>query len=472
MDGFNIDEARPKRGTSKMKIFLTMILSLGLVFGAMWYWLSDDEEQEVIVDTTHLGIQSAPGLDDSEQIIALDPETVTLGDAQQEILSIEDQPQDTIEYTPPPVVEPVVTPPPVVKRTVTPPPVVERTYVSPPPPSVGRVVEPLPPVVLHEDFDLIIPLEPVKEIPIELEVATTKTLPDAERDIPEGTVRRPLNVEMAKSLDASLFVSRQDDSVVSQTFVMGLASWMVDAYTPSKKNVQKGKTVASLQMANLRFGHSMHGITYMGDDKTIGRRLAIQYFFTPDMLQALYQLYNKLFFATLEHAADVKKLTTNQKKEMYALYARHFRGLSGVFKRFTTLPDLSERLLAFYETQGIVVELNKDYTTALFSLDEAKERKHPTDVARAKKEIGVTSALYQEALIHQGRMLEHLVSILRQNAGARLLDDSTLLYAASWADRRYQQAIGPDHSKIITAAMGRSSEIFLNIAKHFEQLAQ
>jgi len=282
----------------------------------------------------------------------------------------------------------------------------------------------------------------------------------------------PADVVLAKEADASSFVGRNEDPIVQQSFVMALARWMADMYEPAINGNGAGRVRGSLQTANLRFGHSMNGLAYVGEDPAVGRKVALQHFYTPDMLKALYQLYNERFFVALKEAASVKNLSTKQKKEMYTLYERRFRGLAGAFESMATEAALSDRLALWHGAQSMTVESNRIYATAVFELDEAKEQKNTAKIQIAEQETQETGALYQAAIMDEAVALKDILALMHKNTAARLLDDGTLLYVALWVERRYEQTLDLEQAEIITGAVLQSSVVFNDIAQQFENASQ
>ncbi len=300
---------------------------------------------------------------------------------------------------------------------------------------------------------------------------------EASEEIMQESVQEPeqesgqVHGLLAQSDDPENFVGRNDDSVVQESFVYALASWMVDMYEPAEVSGQAGRLRSSLQSANLRFGHSMEGIAYVGDSLAKGRKEALEYLYTSGMLQALYHLYEDRFFEAIENAANAKGLTTAQKREMYLLYSRQFRGLSGAFIRVLKLPKLPELLDIWYIARNVKLEANSVYTNAVFALDEANEKGSSAQIAEAQELSQQASTVYQEAIIEESSAFDAILDNMKESASASLLDDGTLLYTVLWIERRYDGARDAAEIEAVHEATAQAGAIFLEIANKLETLS-
>lgn len=289
--------------------------------------------------------------------------------------------------------------------------------------------------------------------------------PDPGTSVPGGAAQRGALVGLEETV-ASPAVGRQDDAVVRVLFIEDLAKWLVAGYQPSAGG--KGRLSVNLQAANLRYGVGMRGLSWIGDDLPKGRVEALDYVFTPDMLSALYKLYIERFMAAMEQAGEApaangKRLTAEQRADMYNLYARRFRGLSGSLQGVASLPDLTQRMDALHEAVRRVVAVNAAYSDAVFAFDAAREQGDTARAAALRRQVDAAGQRYREAVVERERTAAALARAIRHNAAARALDDDTLLYVASWVDRRVRQK-----PQAVEAAF-QAATLFLELAQRFEQ---
>ena len=230
---------------------------------------------------------------------------------------------------------------------------------------------------------------------------------------------------------------RQDDAVVSSRFTGDLARWMVQAYRPGRGD--KGYLATGIQAANMRYGTSLQGFNWSGDDLRVGRRDILQYVFTPGMLNGLYRLYVDQFFQNLESATAVRGLTETQTDDMCMLYARQFKGLAGVLEGLAAMPDLAERLAGLTALTREVAEADSRYGMLVVERERAKMAGDVVKVRALNKDVGRAMRIYQQTLSKRDRETKALVRAIKVHNDARLLEDSTILFVSSWVGRRFAQ---------------------------------
>lgn len=295
--------------------------------------------------------------------------------------------------------------------------------------------------------------------------AEVEGTPEQSASVPEGAAERGVLVGLEETV-VSPEVGRQDDAVVRVMFIEDLAKWLVAGYQPSGGG--KGRLTVNLQAANLRYGAGMRGLSWIGDDLPKGRAEALDYVFTPDMLSALYKLYIERFMAAMGRAgeapaADGKRLSAEQLSDMYNLYARRFRGLSGSLQGVASLPDLTRRMDDLHEAARRVVAANSAYSDVVFAFDAAREQGDAARAAELRRQADAAGRRYREAVVERERVAAALARAIRQNAAARALDDDTLLYVASWVNRRVSK-----QPQAVEAAF-QAATLFLELAQRFEQ---
>lgn len=267
-----------------------------------------------------------------------------------------------------------------------------------------------------------------------------------------------------------LDAGRDDDMVVRPAFIDDLAQWMVDNYQPSRSKTNKGSLQVSMQAANLRYGAGMRGLYWIGDNLPKGRSEALQYVFTPSMLDALYRLYIDRFMEAMAQAGDKPEgrdtpLTPEQRRDMYTQYASRFQGLAGALSGVASMSDLTAKVDTMRKSAQDVVSANARYSDLVFQQDQAREKGDTAAAQRLATEAQAAANIYKNAVIKRERQLDAFAKTVRSNRNARLLDDETLVYVGMWIDRRVRE----NSSKLDAAS--QASTIFDDLAKRFMQAA-
>lgn len=273
---------------------------------------------------------------------------------------------------------------------------------------------------------------------------------------------------------------RVDDAVVRVGFIEDLAAWLVQGYTPADRPGRAGHLGANLQAANLRYGVGMKGLAWIGDDLPAGRAAALRHVFTPAMLDALYRMYIDRFMNAVARAAAAPgdgraALTDAQQSEMYRLYSRRFRGMSGALQGVAALPDFTGRMDALRAAAQRVVDTGNRYSELVLAQDAARESGDPARVAEVRARVDAASRAYRQAVVDREKAKSELAVAIRTNPAARLLDDDTLLYIASWVERRVVGSpSSPDAPDVADAmdAVLQGATLFLELGKRFEEASQ
>ncbi len=296
------------------------------------------------------------------------------------------------------------------------------------------------------------------------------TAPGENREAgPEGPVTRGLmGTDPDQPLPADL--AHRDDAVVRVAFIDDLARWMVAGYTPANSRGGRGMISIGIQSANARYGVGMKGLSWIGDNLPAGRAEALRYVYTPSMLDALYRMYIERFMQAMAEASeeareDGKTLEPVQIAEMYRLYARRFRSLSGTMQGVAALTDLRARVARIQQAAAAMVEANNRYMEEVFAFDQARAGGDEAAIAKARKAMEASSETYQQATYERDRQREALIGAIRNNPEARTFGDDNLLYVAMWVDRRLQQS-----PQALDATL-QAATLFLDLAQRFEQAA-
>lgn len=258
----------------------------------------------------------------------------------------------------------------------------------------------------------------------------------------------------------------EEDSVVRLLFVEDVAQWMVSRYQPSKDG---GRTGAGVQSANLRYGTTLRGITYRGEDLLAGREALFRYAFTPSMLPALYALYVDRFVESLAQAAAEPRqgqpLTAQQTDDMYRAYAERFTTLARVLDNIARVPDLRARMDKLNKSIQKAIDIHAQVAEAVFVLDEAREVGKDGPIEAAQLRVNGLNAQYRRAIDERTLAQQALVSAIRGTDSARILDEDTVMFVALWIERRLaKQPEAQDSARV-------AAQLLHDLAKRLQQAA-
>lgn len=235
-----------------------------------------------------------------------------------------------------------------------------------------------------------------------------------------------------------------EDAVVRSAFIHDLAPWLVSLYYPKNTHPEarkSGVVLADISRINQRYGTKMTGLSWSGESLEQGRATVLEYFFVPAMIESLYGLYTDRFMASIAEAAqqtraDGSVLTVAQVQEMYTLYARHLRSYAAALDGIVRMSGLSRSVDAWQITTDKALEANANFTAKLFDYERERDAGRTTEAAEARKQMDIAGKAYQQAIIMRERARESLAESLRTSVDARRLDESSLLYLATWVKRR------------------------------------
>ena len=231
-----------------------------------------------------------------------------------------------------------------------------------------------------------------------------------------------------------------DDPVVGSAFITDLASFLTDNYWPRGTHPMArntGVTTAGLRWANMRYGAGLTAFGLNTEDPVSGRRRLLDYAFSPGMIRGLYRLHAGSFLAALEKAARSRitergPLDETQCAEMFAIYARMAKGLSGCIRAYQRTPGIRSLVASYAEASEKAAQDYLQYAEAMEAAPVAKSR------AAERYRISVTLREQQKA---------HLAAAMRRGGDTGGLDADSLVYAALWLHRR-----GEGRNAALTAA--------------------
>lgn len=243
----------------------------------------------------------------------------------------------------------------------------------------------------------------------------------------------------------------EEDSAVRLLFIEDMAQWLVSRYQPGKG------ILWGVSGINMRYGTQMHGISFQGADSTAGRAWLLRYAFNPAMLSALYNLYADRFVEELGTAAAAPRrgqpLTPEQTDAMFQAYASRFTAFGGAFQGIASITDFSARMAGVAKLSQQAVGIHMQISEAVFALDEAREANSPSRMETAQLRINGLNAQYQKIVAERNMAQQALLNAIRRGGPtARGLDDDTLMFVASWMERRL--AHDPGAAQSATTAAG------------------
>jgi hypothetical protein len=234
------------------------------------------------------------------------------------------------------------------------------------------------------------------------------------------------------------------DSVVDIPFIEDLAAFLAANYWPAGTHPQarsRGITTASLKWINLKYGGQLQGFSVNRGSVPEERVRVLNYIYMPSMIQGLYSLYHKRFFATLEKDALAQKrgteqtpFTNTQMADMFSLYEGMARGLSGSVRAYVATPDIRARISAY-------VAASDAATAAYMRFSEIPPGSSVTRDHAAR--------LYQDAVVRREQQRENVAAAMRRSGDSGNLDSDSLVYAAMWLYRRGE--VRPDTLNALSA---------------------
>lgn len=254
----------------------------------------------------------------------------------------------------------------------------------------------------------------------------------------------------------------EEDSAVRLLFIEDMAHWLVSRYQPGKG------ILWGVSGINMRYGSQMHGLNYQGEDSMAGRAWLLRYAFNPAMLSALYNLYADRFVEDLGLAAAEPRrgqpFTPEQTDAMFQAYAARFVAFGGALQGVASITDFSSRMAGIARLGQQVVGIHSQIAEAVFALDEARESNNATRMETAQLRINGLNSQYQRIVGERNTAQHALLNAMRQGGpAARGLDDDTLMFVASWMERRL--ASDPRAAQSAVTAAGLLDDLAARLRK-------
>lgn len=219
----------------------------------------------------------------------------------------------------------------------------------------------------------------------------------------------------------------KEDSRVKAGYVEGLARWLAAAYKPG------GGLNISLQALNQEGGGRLAG------EAAGGRSGLLRYAFHPAMISGLYNLYIGRFMQELDAAAKRKGLDAAQNRQFHRAVGGRAALMASALYGVLRVENLPAKLASIDSLAQKAVDCNTDLTTAVFELDELRDRKADKQaIATGQMRVDGANARYRRATDDLASANSALANEIRRYSGQNM-DEETLLFLAAWVGRRYAQ---------------------------------
>lgn len=220
-----------------------------------------------------------------------------------------------------------------------------------------------------------------------------------------------------------------DDRMVGNAFIHDLAAFMADNYWPRGTHPfaqNGGITTAGLRWTNMWYGTRLALFGIDATELSAGRQKLLDYVFTPGMIRGLYRLHIDRFCNALEAAARSRmtehgQLDESQCAELFAIYSRMAKGLSGCIRAYQRTPRI-RALVALYAAASD--RAAEDFMRYAAAMDGP-----PLTSAR-------TAERYLESSLLREQQKNNLAAAMRRGGDTGGLDADSLVYAALWLHRR------------------------------------
>ncbi len=240
-----------------------------------------------------------------------------------------------------------------------------------------------------------------------------------------------------------------------------MAYWMVDQYFPKGTHslaANGGILTTGISRANVQ---AVSLIGASGEDGGPPLYLkALDYAFTPDMLEELYLMHAGAFVESMGRAlgaarrkspnADPRPLTTGERAECVALYVDLFDQISRSLTAYMDLSEHSRRLNAWLSARERLLTAKARVADA--RAEHARLERAHEDTPESRQLLQLTVRTEEQAALAEARTKENLLEALRAGNTVQDVDSGTLLYIACWAERRI--AARRENGAAVSAAAG------------------
>lgn len=261
------------------------------------------------------------------------------------------------------------------------------------------------------------------------------------------------------------------DPFLPPEVVRRMAWWMVEQYYPKgthPKAVDSAFFDAGISAADVHAVSLFSGPA--GESGLPIHHRALDYAFTPDMLEELYRIHAETFTAAFGRAlfvarrparnGETRALTEAERAECIALYANLLTRTGNGLTAYMELPEHSRRLNAWLSARERLA------TATARQIDARAEHARQTagDTPEGRQLLQLAVRAREDAVKTEARTRENLLEALRANPLTTGIDSDTLLYIACWAERRITAR------RENSAAVPTAAELLRRLARDLEAL--
>ncbi len=259
---------------------------------------------------------------------------------------------------------------------------------------------------------------------------------------PSGTGKNAQGASPAADTPG-LMPKATEDSRLPGGLIDDVAEFVVSRYKPGANG---GRLNLTAQNLNQRYG------VRMTNASGGGRQSFLRYVLHPSMVRALYSMYADRFLASLSQAAARHSLSADQGRQMHTALAGRLLSIAAGIDGVLSAPSLG-KLQADAESKAKKAEsLGAQLAAATFELDQLKEGDASrSSVETAEMRVSGLNARYLRALEESAAAERAMAAAIRKGANQGL-DDETLLFIASWVQRRQANGLA-DARASLEAAM-------------------
>lgn len=247
-----------------------------------------------------------------------------------------------------------------------------------------------------------------------------------------------------------------EDSRVKPGYLSELADWLSGRFRPGPKG---GTLELSPQNLNNLWGVSLAG------QMPGGRSGLLRYAFQPSMIEGLYKIYINQFMDNLNQAASKRGFSEKDNRDFHQAMAGKAASYASAMSGILEIPDLSGQLANIDALGQKSVEENALLAAAVYELDELREKKASgTQISAAEMRIQGITARYRRAVESQERAQRALAAQIRKAAGP-VMDEASLLFMASWVQRRLEE------DDLARQSLNASASIMRDLAERCQSAA-
>lgn len=253
--------------------------------------------------------------------------------------------------------------------------------------------------------------------------------PDYSAAPPQPQETKPEPAPEPKRKETTVIEVRED-KVVTFGFIDALVDYTLANFEPQDK-YGRPATRASARTLSTRFGLDMTGFRTSGDSISAARKFVLNYAFTPEMVDLLYNLYVPLYVEQLVDTAvnDQREYMINGIKErrtlenleiaaMLRLNSVRINQAASVFKAIATNPQITDMAGAYLQAAKNVDRVNARLQTAIADGKDTSEE----------------GQRLKQAIMQRERIKEDIVATLQDVCPG--CEPNELFYMARWSYRR------------------------------------